>query len=78
MYILKQKTVVEKKKTSERCREENEKSILKAFKEIIQYLLLLPLVWLDSWTFSLFIKKKKRLTKNLTTQTIENLEQFFI
>ena len=48
-----------RRKTSERYREENEKSILKAFKEIIQYLLLLPLVWLDSWTFSLFNKKKK-------------------
>ena len=51
-----------RRKTSERYREENEKSILKAFKEIIQYLLLLPLVWLDSWTLSLFNPKKKKKT----------------
>ena len=62
VYIETKKPLL-RRKTLERCREEKEKSILKIFKEIIQYLLLLPLVWLHSWAFSLFNKKKIDLKK---------------
>ena len=80
IYILKQKTFIEKKSISHRKENENfeKKSIRKAFKKIVQYYCYYHWCGLIPRPFHYITqkkKKKKRLTKKSTAQIVGNSKE---